>query len=68
MSLKAFHVVFVAVSILLLVGFGVWTVREYQRAGGTGNVMMAACAFLGAILLLWYGRWFLRKIKDERLK
>ncbi len=30
MSLKSFHIVFVSVSILLTVGFGLWAVRNYQ--------------------------------------
>jgi hypothetical protein len=65
MSLKAFHLLFVAVSTLLAAGFGVWAVMEYR---GTGDVVALACgvgSLVGAVLLVVYGRWFLRKLSGE---
>jgi hypothetical protein len=64
MSLKAFHVFFVAVSTLLSLGFGVWAVSDYQRTGSGGTLGMGIAGFVAAGALVWYGFWFLRKLKD----
>jgi len=63
MSLKAFHVVFVTISVLLALGFSAWAFREWvlrdewaTLAGGVGSI-------LGAAVLVVYGRWFLRKLQ-----
>ncbi len=64
MSLKAFHVFFIFVSTLLSVGFGVWGVRDYLHSGDALNLAMGVGAFVGGALLVWYSKWFLRKLKD----
>ncbi len=63
MSLKSFHIVFVSVSILLTVGFGLWAVRDYQAAGDRTSLYMGIGSFLVTILLAIYGVWFLKKLK-----
>jgi hypothetical protein len=63
MSLKAFHLFFVTISILFSIGFGAWAIREYTRVSGTENLIMAIGAFVGAVILLVYGEWFLRKME-----
>ncbi len=64
MSLKAFHVLFIAVSTLLSAGFGAWAVREYASGrGAPGLLMMGIGSFLLMVGLLWYGKYFLRKLK-----
>lgn len=63
MSLKAFHLVFIAASIALAVGFGAWAIREYRHGGGTSNLVMGIGALVGGVVMLWYARWFLRKLK-----
>ncbi len=64
MSLKAFHVLFVAASVVLGLGFGGWAVRGFQRTQETALLCMAIGGFASAALLLAYGRWFLRKLKN----
>jgi hypothetical protein len=64
MSLKAFHVFFVVVSTLLALGFGVWSVADYSRTGQGGTLAMGIAGFVGAGVLVWYGFWFLRKLKN----
>jgi hypothetical protein len=64
MSLKAFHIFFVVASILCAAGFGAWAVDAYRRSGGAANLGMAVGAFAAAAVLLVYGRWFLKKLKD----
>ncbi|MCA9256530.1 MAG: hypothetical protein KDA33_12870 [Phycisphaerales bacterium] len=61
MSLKAFHVFFVAISILMCVSLGVWGVRG--GADSTLPLSMAVVGFGGAVTLSVYGVWMLRKLK-----
>ena len=57
MSLKAFHVFFVAVSTLLVLGLGAWSLVHGFTGLGVGS-------FVAAAVLVWYGLWFLRKLKN----
>jgi hypothetical protein len=63
MSLKAFHVVFVIASTLCALGFGVWSLNDYSRTGNGGTLAMCISGFVAAGALVWYGFWFLRKLK-----
>lgn len=63
MSLKSFHLVFIALSILLAIGFGVWEVGEYAESGGSGRLVAALLSFLVAVGLIVYGVRFVRKLK-----
>ena len=64
MSLKAFHVFFVVVSVLCALGFGAWSVADYQRTGRASSLGFAGGGFAAAGVLTWYGFWFLRKLKN----
>jgi hypothetical protein len=63
-SLKAFHVFFVVVSTLCALGFGAWAIGDYLRTGNTGVLILGVFGFAGAAALVWYGLWFLRKLKN----
>lgn len=63
MSLKSFHIIFVSVSILLTLGFGLWAVRDYQTAGDRTSLYMGIASFLVMVVLAVYGVWFLKKLK-----
>jgi hypothetical protein len=63
MSLKAFHVFFVIVSVLCALGFGVWSMSDYSRTGNSGTLTLGIAGFIAAGALVWYGFWFLRKLK-----
>lgn len=63
MSLKSFHVLFVVVSTLCALFVGGWGVAAYARAGGAGNVAFGIGGFVCAAGLVFYGFWFLRKLK-----
>ncbi len=65
MSLKAFHIFFIAVSTLLCVGFGIWATRDFNQSGNGLHLALGVGAFLMSGLLVWYGSWFLRKLKNE---
>jgi hypothetical protein len=63
-SLKAFHVFFVALSVLCALLFGAWSVVDYQRTGRGGILALGVLGFAAAAALVWYGLWFLRKLKN----
>ena len=63
MSLKAFHIFFMVVSILMSIGTGVWGLVGYGRDGGTEHLAIAIVSLVAACLLAVYARWFLRKLK-----
>ena len=64
MSLKAFHVFFVVLSVLCALLFGAWAVVDYQRTGRGGILALGVLGFAAAAALVWYGLWFLRKLKN----
>ncbi len=64
MSLKAFHVVFIAASLLLALGFGVWGVRNHAATGSSMSLYMGVGSFVVSVLLAVYGVWFLRKLRN----
>ncbi len=67
MSLKTFHIFFVTVSILFLLGFSGWALKEYWRVDHATNLLLqAGGALIFAVLLVAYGWWFLHKLKDVK--
>jgi hypothetical protein len=63
MSLKAFHLVFIALSILLAFFCGGWLLHEYA-ASHHATLLVAGILFLAAGGgLIWYGKSVLRKLK-----
>jgi hypothetical protein len=65
MSLKAFHVVFIIISIVLTAWFGWWSVSSYRNTADVSNLVMGVFSFIGMVLLVFYFRWFLKKLKNE---
>lgn len=63
MSLKAFHIFFIATSILLAVGFGVWEILAFTESGKALQLMIGIASFLAAGGLVVYGVRFLKKLK-----
>ncbi|HEX5220781.1 MAG TPA: hypothetical protein VFZ59_14525 [Verrucomicrobiae bacterium] len=65
MSLKAFHVIFITSSSLMLFGFGAWMLRAYRGPEGvTGDLAWAVAAIVAGLSLLVYEGFFLRKLKN----
>ena len=65
MSLKAFHILFVTVAMLLAGGFAVWAIWQYKATGQVGLLVGGIISGLLFVILAIYGRWFLRKLKHE---
>jgi hypothetical protein len=66
MSLKAFHIFFVSVSFLLALGVSFWAFRESSRTESSSYMILGVGAVVFAAALVWYGRWFLGKLKGVK--
>jgi hypothetical protein len=67
MSLKAFHLFFMTCSILLCLGIGVLCLRNYFLHRTADQLGLSMMAFAASVILVAYGRLFLKKFKDLRL-
>jgi hypothetical protein len=56
MPLKAFHLVFVTMLTTLSFGFAAWAFLS-------DHPLLGACGILAAILVVFYGFYFLKKLK-----
>jgi uncharacterized membrane protein SirB2 len=63
MSLKAFHIVFIAMSILLSFFCGVWLLCEYSSSRDATYLVVAILFLLAGVGLICYGKSVLRKLK-----
>ncbi len=64
MSLKIFHLVFVALSILMAALVGGWGVNRYLADGGSGDLALGITFFLSGAALLVYGVRVVRKFRE----
>ena len=64
MSLKAFHIIFVAVSVALCVFVALWGVRQYTDTGRMSSLMLAVVFFPSAAILVVYGKKVFQKLRD----
>lgn len=64
MSLKAFHVFFVIVSVIFTVSFGVWGIMSYLQTADVSHLVMGLLSLAGTAVLVWYFKWFLKKLKN----
>lgn len=63
MSLKFFHIVFIALSCLIALVVGIWALDAYRADGSLAWILLAAIAFLGGGGLVVYGTRFLHKAR-----
>jgi len=64
MSLKSFHIVFIAASVMLCLGFAAWSFVNYRELDSVKHLYWTVGAVTAAGSLLVYGRYFLRKLKN----
>jgi hypothetical protein len=64
MSLRIFHLVFVALSILMAALVGGWGFNRYLADGGPENLTLGVGFFLTGAVLLVYGVKVLRKFRE----
>lgn len=67
LSLKAFHILFVTVSMLSMLLIGAVCAAYYVSSGAAEMLAMAACGLGGTLALAVYGVWFWGKIKRMHL-
>ena len=63
MSLKAIHICFIVLAILLALGFGVWGIRDYSVSKNLVNLWMGIGSFVGGGVLVGYLFWFIYKMR-----
>ena len=63
MSLKAFHLIFITLSIFFSLTFGIWAVVNHGSSGKTADLFMGIISLVGTIGLSVYLRYFLKKLK-----
>jgi len=65
MSLKAFHLIFITASCALAFGCGVWGIKNYFSADGKLlDLLFGLGSILAGVGLIFYERYFLKKLKD----
>jgi len=65
MSLKAFHLIFITASCALAFGCGVWGIKNYFSADGKLlDLLFGLGSLLAGVGLIFYERYFLKKLKD----
>jgi FlaG/FlaF family flagellin (archaellin) len=63
MSLRAFHLLFIALSVVLAAFFGAWSLGQYQTAHEIGYVVTGAASLAAGVGLALYGAAFQRKTR-----
>jgi hypothetical protein len=63
MSLRAFHLVFIALSVMLTAFVAAWAASEYRAAHDAGYVVAGVASVAAGIGLAVYGAAFQRKTK-----
>ncbi len=64
MSLRAFHIVFITVSVVLMLYVAVWGVREFMVSRSSLAVSMIIFGVVGGVTLIWYGKRVFHKLKE----
>jgi len=64
MSLKAFHIVFVTLSILLAFGFAAWCFTQYGDSRRNTDLIYGLGSVAAGVGLIFYGKYVLRKLKN----
>ena len=64
MSLKAFHIFFIAVSVLMAFGFAVWCFVNFADRHYWLDLLWGALSLAVGVGLIFYGKYVLRKLKD----
>lgn len=64
MSLKAFHLLFIAMSVILAAFVAAWAMGQYRAVGDASYIATAVgSALVGAVLVV-YGVKFQRKVRN----
>ena len=64
MSLKAFHLLFIALSVILAAFVAAWAVGQFRLAHEIVYAITAVVALASSGALVWYGTIFQRKTRN----
>ena len=64
MSLRAFHIVFIIVTVVLSLYVALWGIREFAQERETSNLIIGIFSFITAIGLMVYGKKAFTKLRD----
>ena len=64
MSLRIFHVLFIALSIVLSAMVAGWGVQQYLTLGDRSGLVLAGVFFVIGLALVLYGSRYFRKLKE----
>ncbi|RPH52774.1 hypothetical protein EHM82_09105 [bacterium] len=64
LSLRSFHLFFIAVSILLAAWVGAWGVQSWMATRNLGDLALGVLFFVLGFVLVLYGLRVRRKLKD----
>ena len=64
LSLRSFHLFFIAASIALSAMVGVWGIRSWRSTGAGGDLALGAFFIVVGILLALYGLKVRKKLRD----
>ena len=63
MSLKAFHLIFIVLSILFSLVFGIWAVVNYSSSDKMAELILGITSLFGSVGMSIYLYFFLKKFK-----
>lgn len=66
MSLRTFHLLFIAVSVILTAFFAAWAAGQYRVAQQSSYALAAAASLAAGAVLAVYGAAFQRKMRHLR--
>jgi hypothetical protein len=64
MSLKTFHIVFVSLSVVTAFFFGTWLFVTVDAGSFVLRLWFGIISYTAGVVLIVYGRYFLRKFKS----
>ena len=64
MSLKAFHVLFITLAVLMILGCGTGAFWSYLESGAGLSLGAAIGSLITALALIGYEIWFVRKTRS----
>lgn len=67
MSLKAFHIFFIVISILTCLGFGAWGIHDYGVSNRTVHLILGIASFIVGSALSYYLVKIVAKFKQLNL-
>lgn len=64
MSIKGFHLIFIALAAIFFAGYGIWALFIDDQTPGNSVKISGVITLISAVALLIYGFYFRRKSKD----